>query len=113
MTFTLNPGQMRDRIKLQKSGPYDPYTGETWIDLGTVWTQYRPASGREFRERVGEVGEERAVFTIQYREGLKQVDRLIHLGRGGDRVWDIESVVPVSFKNATDIHATAKDAGGN
>jgi head-tail adaptor len=108
--MTLNPGKMRDRIRLQKRGDPDPFHGTDGIsDLATVWAQYRPASGREFREGSVAIGEERAVFTVAYRENLHQVDRFVHLGRGGNRIWNISSVVPVGFKSAIDIHATTAD----
>jgi head-tail adaptor len=109
----LNPGTMRDRIKLQAKGSTDPRTGPTWTDIATIWCQFRPASGREYREGSVKIGESRAVFTTQYRSDLHLVDRLIHLGRGGNRVWDISEISPVGFKDATDIKAFATDVNDN
>lgn len=109
--MTLNPGSMRDRVTLQKRGSIDPYTGETWIDVATSWAEFRPTRGREFREGSVPLGEKRAVFTVLYREDLEQVDRLIHHGRGRDKSWNIRDVVPIGFKEGTDIHCSRTDAG--
>lgn len=120
--MTLNPGVMRDRISLLRRIGTDPWgdvpvsghvtiCGEKFIVMATVWTQYRPTRGREFREGSVPLGEQRAVFTVNYRETLTQVDRLVHLGRGGNHVWNIRSVEPVGFKDGTDIFAYRTDAG--
>lgn len=96
----LDPGRMRDRVRIQKRGEYDFETGDTpWIDAGTVWAEFRGISGREFREGAGALGEERATFLIGYREDLRQIDRLVHLGRGGNYPWDIQSIQPFGFKD--------------
>ncbi|MBB3410663.1 head-tail adaptor [Rhizobium sp. BK316] len=111
--MTINPGKMRDRITLQKRGVPTWDDPEPFVDVGTVWAQFLPTRGREFREGGVAIGETRAVFSINYREDLSQVDRLVHLGRGGNRVWNVQDVVPVGFKDGTEIHATATDVGAN
>ncbi|MFB9952188.1 head-tail adaptor protein [Rhizobium puerariae] len=106
----LDPGKMLDRIRLQKAGEYDPWLGQTYETIGEFWTEFRPASGREFRDGSVIIGEERATFAVNYREGLRQVDRIVHLGRGGGRVWDIKSVAPFGFKDGLLLMAVANDS---
>ena len=106
--MTIAPGRMNDRITLQKrtmltvNEPYQ-HQVEGFADIATVWAQYRPTGGREFREGSADVGEERATFSIHYREDLAQVDRLIFQGR----VWDIQHVARVGWKQGLDINATS------
>lgn len=104
--MTIDPGAFNDRIKLQRSAVIEnPETGwpeEGFEDIATVWARFRPTGGREFREGSVAVGEERATFTIHYREDLDQVDRLIF----GGKVWNIASVARVGWKEALDINAT-------
>jgi head-tail adaptor len=107
--MVLDPGKMRDRIRLQRAGEYDPWTGQTYETVAEVWAEFRPASGREFRDGNTVVGEERGTFSCNYREGLRQVDQLVHLGRGGRRIWNIKSVAPVNFKESILILAVATD----
>jgi head-tail adaptor len=108
----IDPGRMNDRITLQIRGTPDPWSGsDGYTDLATVWCQFRPTTGREFREGATPVGEERAVFSIHYRENIGQVDRLVHHGNGGDRHWNIRSIVRVGFKEGLDLHCTAADTG--
>lgn len=111
--MTTDPGKRNDRITLQTRGIPDPWTGsDGYSDLTTVWAEYRPTMGREFREGSVPVGEERAVFSVAYREDLTQVDRLIHRGNGGDRVWNIRSVVCVGWKKGLDLQCTSADSVG-
>lgn len=106
----LDPGKMRDRVRIEKRGEYDPETGtEPWVSAGVVWAEYRGQSGREFREGVSALGEERATFLIGYREDLRQIDRLIHLGRGGNYPWDIQSIQPFGFKDGLLVLASKRD----
>lgn len=102
----IDPGKMNDRITLQKAGtiinPVSGWPEEGFVDLATVWSQFRPAGGREFREGNVAVGEERATFTIQWRDNLDQADRLIHAGT----IWNIRSVSRVGWKEALDLNAT-------
>lgn len=108
--MTLNPGTMRDRITIQKRASADSITGDTFTDLITCFAQFRPTRGREFREGSVALGEQRATFTVQYIENVEQIDRIVHHGRGGDRIWKIQDVVPIGFKDGTDIHVTRVDA---
>lgn len=111
--MAIDPGKMRDRVRLERRGEYDFETGETpWILVATVWAEYRGQSGREFREGVTAIGEERASFLCNYREGIQQVDRLVHLGRGGNFPWDIVSVQPFNFKDGIMILARKTDNVG-
>lgn len=105
----LDPGRMRDRVRLELRNEADGWSGPSWTTIATIWAEFRPGSGREFRDGVAAVGEERATFAVNYREGLEQVDRLVHLGRGGNRVWDIKSVAPFGFKDGLLIMATKSD----
>lgn len=106
----LDPGKMRDRVRIQKRGDYDFESGDfPWIDMGTVWAEFRPSSGREFRAGTLPVGEERGTFAVNYREDLRQVDRLVHLGRGGNYAWDISSVQALGFKDGLLILAVKRD----
>jgi head-tail adaptor len=100
---------MRDRVRLQRSGEYDPWTGPTWETVGEFWAEFRPGSGREFREGTAQIGEERATFALNYREDIRQIDRLVHLGRGGNRIWDIKSVGTIGFKDGILVMATKPD----
>lgn len=105
----IDPGKMRDRVTLQLRGEPDPWTGSDGMaDLATVWAEFRPQSGREFREGVGDIGEERATWLVNYRENLTQVDQLVHRGRGGNRVWDITSIQPYGFKDGLLLLAVAR-----
>jgi head-tail adaptor len=105
---------MRDRITLQaRTEPTFENPDGGHASIVTVWAEFRPASGREFREGNSAIGEERATFAVNYREGLKQVDRLIHHGRGGERIWDIQSAQSLGFKDGLIILAVAYDVGGN
>lgn len=105
--MTLDPGTLNDRINLQQRYEYeDPDTGFPTIgyrDIATVWARYRPTGGREFREGSIQIGEERAVFTIQYREDISVVDRVIFDGK----IWGIESVSRVGWKEALDLLCTS------
>jgi head-tail adaptor len=94
----LDPGKMRDRIRLQRAGEYDPWQGQTYETVGEFWAEFRAGSGREFREGSTIIGEERATFAVNYREGLRQIDRIVHLGRGGKRIWNIQSVAPTMLR---------------
>lgn len=102
----INPGRMNDRIILLKR---DVRIIETpvyqeipfWRVIGSVWSQYRPTGGREFRDGVIAIGEERATFTILFRKDLTIVDRLVF----GGRVWDIKSINRVGFNEALDLNA--------
>lgn len=105
----LDPGKMRDRIRLQKAAEYDPDNGQTYETVAEIWAEFRPGSGREFRDGNTTIGEERGTFSCNYREGLRQVDRLVHLGRGGNRIWNIQSVAPVGFKDSLLVLAVATD----
>ena len=102
----INPGRMNDRIVLLKQDTRiveTPvyYEIEFWRVLGSVWCQYRPTGGREFRDGVIAIGEERATFTIQFRKDLTLVDRLVF----GGRIWDIKSINRVGFNEALDLNA--------
>lgn len=104
----IDPGKMSDRILLLKRDTKtveEPYQHEIefWREIGKAWSQYRPTGGREFREGVVAVGEERATFTCHYRDGLANVDRIVFKGK----VWDIQSVNRVGWKAAIDINATS------
>lgn len=108
--MAIDPGKMRDRITLQIRGEPDSWTGNDGMtDLATVWAEFRPSSGREFREGAGTVGEERATWLINYRENISQVDQLIHHGRGGNRVWDIQSIQPFGWKDGLLLLAVARE----
>ncbi len=107
----INPGKLNDRILLQRRTEVEIYhenggfyTSEVvWQDIGHVWSTYRPTGGREFREGVIAVGEERATFTALFRNDLAIVDRLIFQGK----IWDIKSINRVGFNEAIDINAVS------
>lgn len=104
----IDPGKMNDRIVLLKHDTKtisDPVTQEIpyWRVLGTVWCQYRPTGGREFREGSVAVGEERATFTTHWRADLEIVDRLVF----GGRIWDVRSINRVGWCEGLDINATS------
>lgn len=121
----IDPGKMRDRITIQRAA-----TVEVWIpgedgedgyfdtqpappiDLATVWAVFRPTTGREFRSQAvaQKIGESKAVFSINYREDIRQADWIVHRGRGGNRVWNIQSVIPIGFKDGTDIQCVNHDS---
>lgn len=105
--MTIDPGTLNDRITLQRSAITDDpdavFPVERFTDIATVWAKYRPTGGREFREGSVATAEERATFTIHYREDLDQADRLIFAGR----VWNIVSIARVGWKAALDINATS------
>jgi head-tail adaptor len=111
--MAIDPGKMRDRVRIEKRGEYDPETGvEHWVSAGVVWAEYRGQSGREFREGVTALGEERATFLINYREDIRQIDRLVYLGRGGNYLWDIQSIQPFGFKDGLLVLALKRDNVG-
>lgn len=105
----INPGRMRDRIILLKRDTKNTTTNgviqevEYWKVMASVWAQFRPAGGREFRDGSVEVNEQRATFTILYREDLGVVDRLVFEGR----LWDVKSIVRVGWKAALDVNAVS------
>ena len=101
-----DPGKMTERVRLQRRSSHDAREGDQFTDLANVWAQFRPSTGREFRDGVVPLGEERGTFTVHWREALPQVDRLIHRGR----VWNIRSIAPVGIKSFLDLNATAADS---
>lgn len=102
-----DPGRRNDRILIQlRNDPAGGGAALTYRTVATVSATFRQLGGREFREGNIAVGEQRATFTTNYREGLRQVDRIIHLGRGGRVIWNIRSVTPLGFKAGLDINCT-------
>lgn len=105
--MTIDPGAMNDRITLQRAaiteGSDSTFPAESFTDLATVWAKFRPTGGREFREGSVATAEERATFSILYREDLDEADRLIFAGR----IWNIVSVARVGWKEGLDINASS------
>jgi len=108
--MTLNPGDFNDRIVLQRSAQViNPTTGwpeEGFSTSATVWARFRPTGGREFRDGSAAVGEERATFSMMYREDIDQTDRIVFDGR----VWNIQSIARVGWKESLDVNCTTSGA---
>lgn len=89
----LNPGKLRHRITIEKSGQtQDPTTGEMitgWQLVATVWADKRPSSAREFKQSQAGQSEITGEFQIRYRDDIDATMRIVHNGK----VYNIEGVL--------------------
>ncbi|ODT47066.1 phage head closure protein [Devosia sp. 63-57] len=102
---TLDPGEMRSRIQIQRATTVTSsgFTTEVWHNYQALWSRVRYQSGREFLQ-AGQVSSSHvAVFSIRWRNDLKPYDRIIHEGK----VWNITAIIPVGHKVGVDLHATS------
>lgn len=108
--YVIDPGEMKWPIVIEKATTTtNPNTGEeqeVWDSWRAVWARWRPRHGGERYEGDQLVAQRLDHFDIYYIAELNEKDfRIIH----NDRVFEIESIIPLGMNNYQDIKCEVKD----
>jgi SPP1 family predicted phage head-tail adaptor len=90
----MNPGDLRQRLTIQRKVPTQSSSGEedpNWSTLATVWGSAEPLRGQEYLEANRLQADLDIRFRIRYRDGISPNMRVKH----GDRYYNIVSVIHV------------------
>ena len=74
-----NPGQMRERVTIQKRAQTVDTFGEVstqWAAHATVWAEVKPVRAREGDDQMQVATAETFLITIRYRADVKPLDRI-------------------------------------
>lgn len=89
----MNPGKLRDRIKLQtpkkQSGPFPPL--DDYDDYISIWAEARFLRGRNFYAAKAANVKTDVEFIIRHCEGLDETMRVVHDGKN----YEIEGITPM------------------
>lgn len=102
-------GRLTERIRLQRRATGINDSGSErreWDDIGTVYAEAAPVTGRESfagQQRFAEVD---VVFTVRYRADLTPLHRILWR----EREYDVVAVLPLpgGRPDRLEIHATAR-----
>lgn len=86
-------GKLRHRVTLQEQQTTTSPYGETvteWVDVGNVWADVAPQSGREFMASQSLQSEVTTRITIRYRDDINALWRIAYRGR----TYDIHAALP-------------------
>lgn len=95
--MALSAGKLRHRVTLERRcTDQDSVSGDisdAWIPVANLWAAIEPLSAREFIEASALQSKVTARITIRFRPGVKAAMRLVHKGRLGRMVYNIEGVL--------------------
>ena len=106
----MNPGQLRQRVKIQKQTNTINSTGDsvyTYTDVDTVWAKVVPIRARERTEQSGLSADMSHKVTIRHfrdpaGNSLTSNHRLVLIDKAGNRTLDINSTADICEKGIAD-----------
>ena len=101
-------GQLDRRIQIGSYTTAKNLSGEdiqTWTYATAIWANVQPVGGGESTEGDQNVGESVNIFTIRYRTGVEQKNRIKY----NSKDYDILSVDEIERKKYLQIKARRKD----
>jgi len=104
----MNPGRFDRLVTIEAFTTTQSPSGfltETWTTFATTWAQFIQESGKEFFANDQTVAERKAVFRMNWLDGVTVQHRVTYDGE----TWDIHEVRELGRRAGLELHCTATE----